>query len=264
MQKRSWAFAGLAFITGAFAMLLRWLQLMNCFEEETELFIPGSPITWLLLLTAAVAVVGFLLLALPLRGAAAEQDGTRALRARSVLPLMLGTAVAVVMLAGALLTLLKAGDTAFPLLTRLLGLVGLAASVSLFGLIHRLSRGKADAAACLCGAVLILFDCFWLIVSYKEHASDPVIWAYAPEVLAIAASTLGFYFVAGYAFGRPKPFAALLWSGLAFFTCLVSAPDDRPASETLMLLAPACALLLCAWLILANTRGGRRLRGEGK
>ena len=247
MLKRSWAGVGFCFVTGAFAMFLRWLQLRRCLDTETGLFETSGALTLLFVVLAAVTAAGLLILAQPLRGKDVL-SGESALRARSVIPAALAALCAVILLLGAVGVLFSAQT----LLRRLLGLGGILAAAAGFGLARQLMQGKPDALCCACGAVMILFYCLWLIADYKDHASDPVIWGYAPEILAIAAGTLAFYYVSGFAFGKAKPYQSYVFAGLCFPLSLMTVPESHSFGEHLLFLGPALLLLLCVWLLGEN------------
>lgn len=256
MQKKSWTFVCYAFVTGAFAMFLRWLQLMNCFEEEPRLFISGSALTPAFIIMLLIACAGILVMSLLFRLTPEEPE--QALRARSPLCLIFTALLSLVMLAGAILLFIQSDGMRAELLFRLLAVLALAASAAMFAVINRMASGRADSVSCFCFVVMVLFYCLWLVASYKSHDADPVIWGYWPEILALAAGTLSWYYLAGFAFGRPRPKAAVFFCGLSFILALVCMPDDRAASLSLLLIAPALESLMLAWILIRNLQREKR------
>lgn len=251
MQKNSWIFIGFAFVMGAFSLFLRWLQLLNSFEEETGLFVSGTSSSAALMIALMIAFAGLIYLTQPLRRLTAE-NCSNALKAKSVIiPVVVGVFCAV-MFSGAVGLFASASATKYPQIYRVLALLGIISAACIYTAVYSLSLGKNGPMVCLCMAAVTLFYCFWLIVSYKEHDADPVVWDYAIEILAIAASLLGWYFTAGFAFERPKPSLSLFFQGLCFILCLCTLPDERSTFLSLMLIAPSAALLVLSWLQLSN------------
>lgn len=249
MQKNSWIFVCYAFVTGAFSMFLRWLQLMNRFEKDTGFFISGGALTPIFIILLLVSAAGMLVMALRYKTAAEPEN---ALRAKSPLCVVFSAILCFVMFAGAAMLLFQAGGMRAELLFRLLAILGLAAAVSMFFVANRMSNGNADSVSCFCFTVIILFYCLWLIASYKSHDSDPVIWSYAPEIIAIAAGMLAWYFLAGFAFGKPKPVPAIFFSGLSFVLSLTAMPDGRRLSLSILLMAPSLETLMFSWILVRN------------
>lgn len=251
MQKKSWVFVCYAFITGAFSMFLRWLQLKNCFEKDTGLFIGGSALTVVFVLMLLIAAAGLWVIS---RFVSAGAPPENALHARSPLCAVFSAVLSAVMFIGAVLLLFSCADMRAAMLFRLLAVLGLAAAASMFVAVSRMANGKPDSVSCFCFTVIVLFYCLWLIAAYKAHDSDPIIWGYAPEILAIAAGTLAWYFLAGFAFGKARPACAVFFSGLSFVLALTSMPDERAAALSLLLIAPALETLMLSWMLLNSSQ----------
>ena len=116
-------------------------------------------------------------------------------------------------------------------------------------------RGSAlEAGLCLAGALPVAFCCFWLVVSYRQDAATGVVWSYAPEIVALAASLLAFYYVAGHAYGRPRPFAAIFFCEFGAFSCFVTLPDSRLIALQVMFFALAVMQLYIGLQLTANLR----------
>ncbi len=256
MQKKSWTFVCYAFVTGAFAMFLRWLQLINCFEEDTGLFISGSALTPAFIIMLFIACAGILVMSLLFR--LTSDEPAQAFRVKSPLCMVFTALLSLVMLVGAILLFIQSGSMCAELLFRLLAVLAIAAAAAMFVVINRMSSGRADNVSCFCFVVIVLFYCLWLVASYKSHDSDPVIWDYWPEILALASGTLSWYYLAGFAFGRPRPRATVFFCGLSFILELVCMPDDRSASLSLLLIAPALESLMLSWILIRNLQRENR------
>ena len=72
-----------------------------------------------------------------------------------------------------------------------------------------------------------LFMCFWLVMLYRDNASNPVLLSYAYQCLAIIASALGFYFTSGFVYGKPAPGKTLFFYFAAIFFCFVTLADNH-------------------------------------
>jgi hypothetical protein len=117
-----------------------------------------------------------------------------------------------------------------------------------------LSATAGVASRCLCCTVPVLFFCFWLIVAYKENASNPVVWSFCMQLLAIAANTLGWFYLAGLAYGKPKSAALYFFCQLAPFLSILALADAGSLGAKLALLCSSLLLLAVA----------ARLAGERK
>lgn len=128
--------------------------------------------------------------------------------------------------------------------------------MGLAGSINKSSpRGSAlEVGLCLASALPVAFCCFWLVVSYRQDAATSVVWNYAPEIIALASSLLAFYYVAGHAYGRPRPFAAIFFCEFGSFSCFVTLPDGRLLALQIMFFAVAVMQLYFGLLLTANLR----------
>ena len=107
---------------------------------------------------------------------------------------------------------------------------------------------------CLCTSLPALLCCYWLVVSYKLHGTEPSAWSFGFEILALSAAAVAFYYLAGYAFNRVRTYRTLFFTLLGAFLCLVTLGDERYFAMKLMLLGCAGMLVLSAWLIVSNMR----------
>lgn len=250
MQKEAWLSVAAAAVLGSFALFVRWLQLLNVFEADTGLAKPGSLLSWAVALLCIAAAAVFLFLAGRLRRYHAPTEPSAAFNTGKqpfqILMLVCGVLAA----AGAVL-MFRQGD----LLTKILALLGLFAAVCLAFYLEAKSRGELG---CLIAAVPVLFFCFWLIVSYKENADDPVLWDYAMEILAIASSALAHYYLAGYLFYRAKPVRTVYFILLAAFFCTVTLVDRRGLGEAMIFAASALSFYVLGWVLIRNFRQKER------
>jgi uncharacterized membrane protein len=209
---------------------------MTAFEPETGLAIPGSFTSLVLILLCILTVCGLFIMTRGLRRYKAYPEFPSILRGRSVLSLLLSSIAGVLMLVGAFLIFFSAGSDAFPALERILAILVLGTSLSLPAFVLKTGR-KADSLTRFYALMPVITGCFWLIVSYKDSAPDPVIWAYAIEILAISFSVLGFFFVAGFPYGISKPLHAIFFCSTAVFFCIATLVDNHSFAENLIFAA---------------------------
>ena len=118
----------------------------------------------------------------------------------------------------------------------------------------RSEAGSDSAGVCLASVLPVAFCCFWLVVSYRQDAATSVVWKYAPEIISLAVTLLAFYYVAGHAYGRPRPFAAIFFCEFGAFCCFVTLPDERLFALQIMFFATAVMQLYVGLLMTVNLR----------
>jgi len=125
-----------------------------------------------------------------------------------------------------------------------------AISVTLFAIeMYQDSRRKAPYALSI---VPTIFLCFWLIMLYRQNASNPVLLDYAYQCIAIMASALSFYFTSGFLYGKPAPGKAIFTYYTAIYFCSVSLADDLPTGIRLIFGAIIAANIVHSALLIKN------------
>lgn len=255
-------------VYSAFGIFSRWLQNMTAFEEN-GLYISGS--LWGIVLTilciaAAGTMFGFARYYKKNLGLTCAPDPGVAFAGIGLLHKIIYLVIALIMAAGSVMLLITAGDAEAPLgmdfsgLLRILALLGLLTAGGFLGIAGG-ANGKEtpdgsprQAGFCLAATLPIAFCCFWLIVSYRQDAVTSVVWSYAPEILAIACSLLSFYYVAGHAYGRGKPFATIFFCNFGAFLCFVTLPDERLIAQQIMFFGIAGMQLFLSWMLVSGLR----------
>ena len=255
-------------VYSAFGIFSRWLQNMTAFEEN-GLYISGS--LWGIVLTilciaAAGTMFGFARYYKKNLGLTCAPDPGVAFAGSGLLHKIIYLVIALIMAAGSVMLLITAGDAEAPLgmdcsgLLRILALLGLLTAGGFLGIAGG-ANGKEtpdgsprQAGFCLAATLPIAFCCFWLIVSYRQDAVTSVVWSYAPEILAIACSLLSFYYVAGHAYGRGKPFATIFFCNFGAFLCFVTLPDERLIAQQIMFFGIAGMQLFLSWMLGSGLR----------
>lgn len=245
-------------VLAAFGAFFRWVQNQVSFEAETGLAVPGSVWPYLVAVWIAVAAVVLGVQCLRLKNQQrmhqpetfAEAFGG-ARRIAGVASWILGALMA----AGGLILFVTIPEAELqrPLL-HVLAVLAIAVGVTFPMQLHSAAEREASAATAVVAALPIVLFAFWLIVSYKMNIINPTVSAYAVEILALCAATIGFYQIAGFAFGRPKAVKSVFWSQFAAFLCLMTLSDSRYAGAHCIFAAAAGMLLLQSWLVVAGAR----------
>ena len=79
-----------------------------------------------------------------------------------------------------------------------------------------------------------------------------MLWAYAPEVFAVVATILAFFYIAGCFYGRKTCNAALIAAQIAVYLDLSVLSDELRTLLKAMLIATALMLLLLEYMMISN------------
>ena len=240
-------------VLGVFGAFFRWLQLMNAFDKETGLFISGTGITAVVVVYCVLAAIAFCLLMAMWLSRYDRSDSTEtALRCTTVVPLILSWAFCAAFAAASCILLFSAGTSQTPLLQRLFGAFGILAGLSMPFLFGKNGGSGAGPMGRSAAAVLTLFYCFWTVFEYKSISSDPIIWNYAFEVLAIAVSTVAVYYVTTYYYGLGKLPRTLVALQLGVFLNVTVIFEKRSAALNVMMGVSAALQLMLIFLLVEN------------
>ena len=253
MRKDALTIVLITAVAGIFGGFLRWLQLLNAFEEDSGLSIPGSATSVVMVLYLALAALVFAALAFfLLKSFSPPRSVSAALRSSTSLPQIISIASGVLAAVTGLVLLFTAHDAARPLGQRIFGACCLFLAAALPGLFAK--RGEGPKEKNLAALVPVLFCCVWLAYCYRCHAENPVVWAYVVELLAVVALTLGCYETAAYSYGRAKPGRALFFVQLAAFLCITTLTDERSLPMQLLFVLAAAGMLTAEYLLVENLR----------
>jgi len=125
-----------------------------------------------------------------------------------------------------------------------------AVSVTLFAIfMYQDSRRNALYALSIAP---IVFMCFWLILLYKENASNPILLSYVYQCIALVATALSFYFTTGFLYGKPAPGKAVFAYYTSIYFCIVTLADGRPLSVDLIIIAIIAINIVHSFMLLRN------------
>jgi len=249
MRKEAWTYSLTAGVMGAFGVLMRWLQCQNIFEPETGLAARGHFLSVLMVLTLLgfAAALWRLSGRMSLENAREEPEDALAPPPEKLAGAVLAFG-ALIAGAGAMLLFFTEGGRLF----RLIALLGLL-SAAVLAMLPQLPRWGAFGA--WLAVTPVLFFALWLVGFYKERSVDPVLWAYAMQILATAACLLAAYRLCGCVFYRLKLRQTLFSCGLATAFGLSALMDPHITAAARLLFAGwsvGCGAL--CWVLLRNLR----------
>lgn len=252
MRKEAGLLCGFSCVTAAFGFFLRWVQLNNLYEAETGMPISGLPWSWAVVAVTCVAVVGLFVITLRLRKCEAPEGYRLALKGRNIAYPVLGVGTGIMAVVAGILLLVTAGNYASPALYRVLGILALISGACLPAMAMGPKKDSDGAVICFATIAPVVFFFYWLIVSYKGHSSNPVVWSYAFEILAISALALGYYYTAGFAFGKPRPLPTVFTCNLAGYLCIVAVADERGTPLQILFIVFGVFLLAASFVLVGN------------
>ncbi|SMC56102.1 hypothetical protein [Papillibacter cinnamivorans] len=240
---------------GIAGAILRHFELLRAFEPDTGLAVPGHPLSAAMILLSMAAAAVLLLFTLKMRILPIKGGYREAFRID-------GPALAAVLVASCFLLLFYGASevVAFardvPHLVSHLLLAGLIiwAGISMLFTIQSSFRGGQREAFGLETLVPVFFSCFWLILSYRDRAADPVILDYIYELLAIILFVLTLYFMAGFAFGKPKVHRVSFTAMLGVYFSIVTIADAHSLGKTAAFAGIALYEAANAFILMKNIR----------
>lgn len=251
-----------ALLGGGVGFALRKWQLATGFEADTGLAIPGAPAAMAVAACSALAVLALLLLCRGEAKTLAWEPAFAAGKQNSLAITALILAAMLLLASGGveIIThsvngeLFYEGTTAFAratsrILAALRIVLGIGALPCVFLWARAIFRGEGGKEN-LAALEPCLLYCVWLISTYQTRSADPVVQDYLYEVLAIVASLLGLYFIAGHSFGNGKPRRAVFFCLTGTYFSLVTLADGHPLADTFRHLFAVLYLTAHALLIL--------------
>ena len=253
-------------VMGVFGAFLRWLQNVSIYDADSGLATPWAGISVVLLLfTVVILALHICFSHLWLRDVKASPDVEKVFHTEKIYPVLIGSFCGILMATGGTLLMFSAGSTTLPVMQRLLGAFAIVAGVCFPFLPSRVKyEGASQLGKRITSSVVTLFYCFWLVFSYRSGAQVPSLWRYGPEIVAICAGALAFYYVCGWAFERVKPKTTLLALQFAAYMCIGILPDSRQIAVTLFLIGSAIMLLMMEFLMVHNLKRTEEPESEDK
>ena len=256
------------------ASLLRVLQRATAVEGPLDLVVPFAPAT--VALVCALAIIGAALLILAVtqpinkrpwaKGQAHRWDLVFLDRKDKLYPTLLIAAGFLALAAAPVLFVKGAGQ-----LKLWLDLVGLSSRPSDNGLLALLTAAAALLAffglqqmaresfrpgqrghGGFSASLPAVTGCLWLMEAFRAHASDPVLWDYAPQLLAITVGMLFYLDCAGMTTGAARPRRLLWLAGATIVLSALAAIGCREISDLLLLGTQTLTAAAALWRLPPN------------
>ena len=257
MQSEAYKLTGFTAVASALGFLLRWLQNMQILEAETGLAVRGKPISFIVAAVIVIMAAALIAVTFVLRRCSAPAEPEKALAGKTFLFKAICIIPTILMAVSGLAILFSGGWPERQVIVwRLCGITAIAAAVGLILVTEHLANEERAGTRRLGIGLMVLFAAMWLIAEYKSAASDPVVWRFAVEILAICAALMAFYYVAGYFFGEPSPRNTVFFCYMGGFLCIMSAVDEHTLAESILFCAVALILLTWGYVIVSNMRLG--------
>lgn len=240
---------------GAFGMFFRWLQNQTAFDTDTGLNEPGViNVLVVLVILIAAAVLLLKLRSISKAGLVLPNSVYEAFRGRTVVYPVVIWLIGILMAAGGAITLSNVQFDALKTPMSIVAVLGILSGLSFPMICTAARRRFSPGLVSLLMTLPIVMFCVWLVASYKQHATNPVVWAYSIEILAICAAIIAFFYTAGYPYGRAQPEKAVFWAALGAFFCFMTLADTRYAGEQILFLGAGAELLMEIWMIVSNVK----------
>ena len=249
MRKKNVIVPALFFAVGIVGMILRKVQLETIFDPVSGLANPSPVNTALTALTLAV-IAGAVAFAWPIKKELGKFDplyafpvsGKVELGALTVFGSLLGVCAV-------LNFVLDKTETA--VIKGIFAVIGVLTAVSVVLSALRAAKGEKAAGGVL-SVIPPLFAAWWLVVTYKDNNTNPVLLEYCWSCLAAAAATTAFYYAAGFDYGIRHVRRTVVSHLLAVYFCLVAVPDGGNIALSAAWIAIAGIMLTRLWAMLSG------------
>lgn len=227
MRRNAFFVPAFALLAGIAGFVLRSTQLDTVFDGTTGLAQTDAPITiYLIVVSLAVAVIA-LIISLILAGRyKAYADYEKAFAPAGLLYLIGFILLGLIMIVGTILYYKEMRDTGIEPLGAVFALFAAMSGISLIVMARSAYKGKGGGEMLLFSVIPSVFLCIWLIIVYKDHASDPILLNYAYTSLAISAAALSFYYGAGYVYSKSKPGKTIFCYIMTIYFCVLTLADS--------------------------------------
>lgn len=252
MQKNAFNLTLATFVAGIFGFFLRWLQNLNGFDDM-GLAIPDATISVAVIIYSILVLIAFLLEErFYLRKLNRSADPAQALSLPNFIVKAVLWVAAAFIAVGSLILMFSSDFARYPALQRITGALGIFAGLCLPFLPRRTAPGQEGGSGVITSLLPVAFACLWLVTAYRVEAENPILWSYAPELLAIVALLVSFYYIAAYFFGRAMPARCIFSLQLSSYLCIFTLMDEHSAAETLVFLGCTAAALIFQYMIIHN------------
>jgi len=228
-----------ALISGAVGYYLRLTELMNVIETRTGLPVRGAQETYML-----IAVSGaFLLLTLVfcIHSSVKRQSPGGFENAFGTDPLTYPfsfSIIGLVWLGATIKHFLDFNATgSLPMIEIYFSVLSALSAVAVAFFAVEMYQDPRRKSTFALSIVPTIFMCFWLIVMYRQNATNPVLLKYAYQCLAIIVSALAFYYTSGFVYNKPAPGKTIFCYFAAIYFCFVTLADNHSLPVKIIFIA---------------------------
>ena len=227
MRKSSVIMPVILLVAGLAGCYLRRTELATVFDSSGYPIL-YRPVTLALLGLSALAFLAALIFSIAVAaGFSARQDYKRAYKPSGLLYLLVFFVLGVALILFSLYyVLMVRASGAASLLSYIFAALAVLSGISFIVLAYGAYKGTRGNSPMVFAVFPVLFACLWLILLYKDHSTDPVLLRYGYQCLAIAASTLSFYYGAGLAYRKAAAGRTVFAHLLGIFFCAVVLFED--------------------------------------
>lgn len=245
LQRRNRCITSCCYVAGAgaFGVFIRWLQVQTAFTEDG--LADRSVFNLLLPIFVVGCIYAFwrLLRQREREGFVLPEDFKGALVNRGMLFTVLRWAIGGIMCVGALLLFSESATDKNTEMIKVLAATAFLSGISFPLLLTAASREGRTAHFCRIYATMpVVMFSVWLIVCYKTNAINSEGWAYIMELLAIIAALLGFFRMAGFAFGVADTKKSMFYAMFGGAMCIMALADERHTGMQIIFLSSALML----------------------
>ena len=242
-------------IAGIIGFILRRIELKTVFDPETMLAEPGAAVTWILIAFSVLFLAAMAFLLRRAGALAVEKGLPGAFGSYSPVPFYITALGCLAIFAGGVLLGVKVArlpgrNTADAVLALFAILSAVSAVYCAYSAFRRVSGSELGLFA----VIPVVFLCYWLILSYRQRAIDPVLLDYVYEIMALVFLLLGFYYIAGFNFGHIRPRNALFCMNGAIYLGIVTLADGHSLYAALIYVGLIMIMLVSSMLLASNAK----------
>ena len=253
MHKRTLEISCYVCGAGAFGVFFRWLQDQMAFNEEG--LAEPSALHVIVPLYIIITAIVFIRMVDNIKNKryALPQEFNEALRNEGKLFTIARWAAGIIMMLGGVLLLATCEVEKEATMLRILSLLAIPAGLSYPIILSEAnSENPRYRMLCFWSIMPIIMLAFWLVTSYKINSINSIVWAYAIEIIAIVVAMLGFFRMAGFAFGSVSPWRSMFFCMFGCSTSIMAIADSRNIGLQLILLGTAIMFVLYNWIMVSN------------
>ncbi len=242
-------------IAGIIGFILRRTEAKTVFDPETLLAEPGAAITWILIAFSVLFFAAMAFVLARMGELSIEKGLSGAFGSYLPVPFFITALASLAIFAGGAVLGVK--------IARLPGRNTADAVLALFAVLSAAStaycsysafKGVSGSELGLFTIIPVVFLCYWLILSYRQRAVDPVLLDYVYEIMALIFLILGFYYSAGFNFGRLRPRKALFCMDGAIYLGIVTLADGHSLYAVLLYVGLIIVMLVNSMLLASNAK----------